>query len=72
VEGLLSILHVIDYDLEIARVHAQLLALTNERGDVRGAHDLMIAATAVASGRTVLTTDRQGFSNLPGVNVRVT
>ncbi len=71
VEGLLEILQVVDYDLKIARAHAQLLAVTSERGDVRGAHDLMIAATAVASGRTVLTTDGRGFSDLPAVNVRV-
>ncbi len=71
VEGLLEILQVLGYDLAVAREHARLLAVTSERGDARGAHDLMIAATAVASNRTVVTTDSKGFSGLQGVTVRV-
>jgi tRNA(fMet)-specific endonuclease VapC len=37
-------------------------------GRKRGAHDLIIAATAVATNRTVLTGDRKAqFGELPGV-----
>jgi predicted nucleic acid-binding protein len=39
-------------------------------GTPRGAHDLIIAATARATSRTVVTSDRTGFIDLPGVNVR--
>ena len=38
-------------------------------GAERAAHDLIIAAAAVATGRTVLTTDRNArFEDLPGVD----
>jgi tRNA(fMet)-specific endonuclease VapC len=58
------------YDSEVARAHAQLLAHTRRSGRARGAHDLIIAATALASGRTVVTVDAPGFDDLPGVTVK--
>src|SRR5439155_27154002 len=45
---------VLDYDLEVAAAHAELLAEVRRQGRPRGAHDLVIAATARASGRTVV------------------
>jgi tRNA(fMet)-specific endonuclease VapC len=54
----------------VARSHARLLAHARRSGQVRGAHDLVIAATALARERTILTADRSGFSGLPGVAVR--
>lgn len=71
VEDVLQTLTVEDYTLATARAHAHLLAATRAAGAPRGAHDLMIAATAVASGRAVVTADAQGFQGLPGVDVRV-
>lgn len=71
-EEVLDIVPVIDYDTDIAEHHAFLLAHTTRAGRRRGPHDLLIAATAVASGRTLLTTDeRAGFAELPGVEVRL-
>lgn len=58
------------YDLTIARAHAALLAHTRREGQQRGAHDLLIAATARATERTVVTADEGGFTNLPGVEIR--
>lgn len=58
------------YDLDVARVHAELLAWTQRSGRPRGAHDLIIAATARARQRTVVTADGTGFERLPGVAVR--
>jgi tRNA(fMet)-specific endonuclease VapC len=56
------------YDLATAEVHGRLLAHVHRSGTKRGAHDLMIAATAVATKRIVLTTDRStNFHDLPGV-----
>jgi tRNA(fMet)-specific endonuclease VapC len=57
------------YDLDVARAHARLLAHTR-RGRSRGAHDLVIAATALARGRSVVTSDAKGFADLPGVAVK--
>jgi tRNA(fMet)-specific endonuclease VapC len=58
------------YDLEVARAHAALLAHTSRAGRPRGAHDLIIAATATARRRTVVTAVAAGFEDLPGVSVR--
>ncbi len=53
-------LPVIDYDTEVAEHHPVLLAHTRRGGRPRGAHDLIIAATARVSGRTILTGECPG------------
>jgi tRNA(fMet)-specific endonuclease VapC len=58
------------YDLGVARSHAALLVATRRSGRRRGAHDLIIAATAAATGRTVISADPAAFSDLPGVTLR--
>jgi len=58
------------YDLDVAAAHAALLAHTHRAGRSRGAHDLIIAATARARGREVLSADIDGFEDLPGVSFR--
>jgi tRNA(fMet)-specific endonuclease VapC len=70
VSEVLDTVSIEPYDLDIARSHATLLAHTRRQGQQRGAHDLLIAATAHATERTVVTADRGGFSDLPGVAVR--
>ena len=71
IESLLSSIPVEPYDLEIARAHAGLLAHTRATGRARGAHDLLIAATARARSRTVVTADASGFQDLPDITVRL-
>lgn len=61
---------VVQYDVATARHHAELLAHCRRTGTMRGDHDLIIAATARATGRTVVTLDRKGFEGLPDVRVR--
>lgn len=70
VEGVVSSLPVIPYDLSIAQEHAVLLTAVRRAGRPRGAHDLLIAATARATQRTVVTADAKAFDDLPGVEVR--
>jgi len=70
VEGLLSALRVEEYDLAVAREHATLLAHVKRVGEPRGAHDLIVAATARSREREVVTTDVRGFAGLPAVVVR--
>lgn len=68
----LAVMPVVDCDRKTAEHHAELLAYTHAQGQRRGPHDLMIAATARASGRTILTTDaRARFDDLPEVNARI-
>ena len=70
VEGLLAALRIEDYDLDVAREHARLLAHVKRVGEPRGAHDLSVAATARARSREVVTTDVRGFEGLPDLHVR--
>ena len=70
VDDILATIPVLDYDLDVAEAHASLLAEVRAQGRPRGAHDLIIAATAKAFDRTVVTADRAAFLDLPGVDVR--
>lgn len=67
---ILEVIPVIDYDIEVAEVHAALLAEVRRQGTPRGAHDLIIAATARQSQRIVVTSELSGFQNLRGVRTR--
>jgi tRNA(fMet)-specific endonuclease VapC len=69
-DDVLSVVPVLDYDLDVAVAHADLLVEVRRQGLPRGAHDLVIAATARAAGRVVITADRSAFVDLPGVEVR--
>lgn len=68
-DEILEIVPVVTYDDDIAGVHAELLAETQRSGRPRGAHDLIIAATARSTGRTIVTADAAGFDGLAGVKV---
>jgi tRNA(fMet)-specific endonuclease VapC len=70
VRSVLDTIPIEVYDLAVARAHARLLAHTRRAGRPRGAHDLIIAATAVARERIVVSTDASAFTDLPGVAVR--
>lgn len=70
VRDVLATIPVESYDLDAAQAHAGLLAYTYRAGRPRGAHDLIIAATALATERTVVTIDGHGFEGLPGLDVR--
>ena len=69
VDDILALVPVESYDLDVARAHSELLAHARRAGRARGAHDLIIAATALSSGRAVVTADATGFHELPGVRV---
>lgn len=66
----LNVIPVLDYDRDAAEAHAELLVHVRRQGRPRGAHDLLIAATAKATGRIVVTADEAAFTDLPGVHVR--
>jgi tRNA(fMet)-specific endonuclease VapC len=70
VDDLVSVLPIEIYDAEVARAHASLIAHARRLGRPRGAHDLIIAAIAIARGRHIVTLDFAGFADLPGLNVR--
>ncbi len=64
-----SAVEVLDYTETTAACHAKLIAHARRAGMPRGAHDLIIAAHAVQTERTVLTFDAKArFADLPGVS----
>ena len=69
VELWLGVLPVVPFELQSARVHATLAADLGRKGTPIGAHDLMIAATAVHLGYPVATRDRRSVSRVDGLAV---
>jgi predicted nucleic acid-binding protein len=70
VEGLLSRLPILSIDLVTARIHARLSAQLAIKGSAVGAHDLLIAATAMARGHAVATRDERSFPKIPGLSLQ--
>lgn len=70
VQDVAASLPVVAYDTSVATAHAELLAAVRRAGRPRGAHDLLIAATARATNRVVVTADAAAFAGLPGVETR--
>ena len=70
VDDLIATIPLLDYDVEVAEHHAELLVVVRSQGRPRSAHDLIIAATAKAFDRTVLSADHTAFRDIPGVVAR--
>ena len=70
VEELLDRLPVMPFDLAAARVHARLGAELAAKGAAIGAHDLLIAATAVSIDFDVATRDLRSFPKIAGLTLR--
>ncbi len=72
VDEVLALIPVEEYTVDVARVHARLMAHVRRSGKTRGAYDLLIAATAAATARIVITMDSSAsFDDLPGVRAQV-
>lgn len=69
VERLLARLPVIPFDLVTARIHARLGAELAAQGIHTGAHDLLIAATALANGAALATRDTRSFPRIPSLTL---
>ena len=69
VEHLLAGFEPVPITETVARVHAEVWAELSRRGQVIGAHDLWIAATALAHGFAVATRDRADFGRVRGLRV---
>lgn len=72
VEAILSSLPVEPYNVGVARVHARLAVMAMAKGRPSSSNDMLIAATAAATSRILLTTDASaGFDQLTGVRAEV-
>jgi len=69
VEAVISGVGVLEFTVAIARVHAEIYADLAKKGQMIGAHDLIIAATARCHNLAVLTDNVQEFSRVPGLRV---
>lgn len=69
VEHLLAGLEAIPITEPVARMHAQIWAELAARGAMIGAHDLWIAATALAHGLGVATHNGADFGRVTGLRV---
>ena len=69
VEGLFERFQIISFDVTLARVHAHLTAELRSSGTPIGAHDAIIAATALAIGAPVATWNRKDFERVAGLEI---
>ena len=70
IEGILEQFPVMPFDMPAARVHARIWATLAKRGEVIGAHDLIIAATAISLDYAIVTSNTKDFTQLEGLRVR--
>jgi tRNA(fMet)-specific endonuclease VapC len=66
---LLDAFQVVPFGLVEARVHARIWAALSSQGKIVGAHDLVVAATALAGGASVATLNQKEFKRIPGLSV---
>jgi tRNA(fMet)-specific endonuclease VapC len=69
VETVLSEVPVVGFDLLTARVHARIWAELAASGSDVGAHDRLVAATAITLGWRVATANIGHFERVPGLEV---
>ncbi|HLY50168.1 MAG TPA: PIN domain-containing protein [Solirubrobacteraceae bacterium] len=69
VEHLLGGMRALEITEQIARVHADIWAQLAAKGQLIGAHDLWIAATAVAHGMAIASGNTDEFQRVPGLRV---
>lgn len=69
VEQFLQGFPVLPFDLTVARVYARIWSALAARGEIVGAHDLIIGSTALAHDLSVVTRDARSFPKIPGLAV---
>jgi predicted nucleic acid-binding protein len=69
VEGVLAAFPTLSFDLLVARVHARMWADLAVSGTEVGAHDRLVAATAMSAGWRVGTANVRHFKRIPGLDM---
>jgi tRNA(fMet)-specific endonuclease VapC len=69
VEQLIEDFEVLPISLEIARIHAEISAQLDRAGTPIGRHDLLLAATCLQHGLSVVTFNEREFRRVPGLVV---
>lgn len=69
VEKVIEFFPVFSLDMTTARIYAKLWATLSGKGITVGAHDLIIAATAIALDYTIVTANTRDFEKIEGLRV---
>ena len=69
VEAIIAGVGLLDFTISAARIHAEIHADLARKGQIIGAHDLIIAATARSHGLSLLTDSIHEFSRVPDLHI---
>lgn len=69
VKRIIEIFPAYPFDIQVARLYAEIWARLAKKGENVGAHDLIIAATAVSLGFEVVTLNRKDFDKIDGISI---
>ena len=69
VEKVIESFPVFPFDLTVGRIYARIWAAIAQKGWTVGAHDLIIAATAISLDYTVVTVNIRDFEKIPGIKM---
>ncbi|MCI0412024.1 PIN domain-containing protein [bacterium] len=68
VEKVIAEFTLFPFDIAATRIYAQIWAEVAAKGIQVGAHDLLIAATAISLGHQVVTVNERDFARIKGLN----
>jgi tRNA(fMet)-specific endonuclease VapC len=71
VRGVADDYPVLAFDAPVAQVHARLWSALATRGTLIGAHDLLVAATAISGAHSVATLSPKELGRIRGLPVLV-
>jgi tRNA(fMet)-specific endonuclease VapC len=71
VEKVIELFPVFPFDVSVARIYARIWSSLATRAFTVGAHDLIIAATAITMDYTVITANRRDFEKIEGLKLDI-
>ena len=69
IENLLEVVEVVPVDEPVCRLFAEIWARLRSAGNLIGDYDLLIGATALSRGLTLLTNNRRHFKRIEGLSI---
>jgi tRNA(fMet)-specific endonuclease VapC len=69
VEKIIELFPIFPFDLSAARIYAGIWASLAKKGKVVGAHDLIIAATCISVGFSLVTLDLRDYGLIEGLEI---
>jgi predicted nucleic acid-binding protein len=69
IQRILQHVRVLPFDIHEAQIYAALFTQLRSIGQMVGAFDLLIAATAIANDCSVVTLNQREFKRIPGLDV---